>query len=140
MFKGSARQLKYLCIGMASVNTMFWERLYIDFKCYCVLAKVNNKHVVSSNGVIMFTYVARNHLCKLITILRLTRDFLLYKKRKRTTCLYDNIWMLRRTGIRALGACLLLYYSPRNQMTSCQYKLSKKLVRLIIEAQWVLSS
>ena len=134
------RKCKYLCIGMASVNTMFWERLYIDFKCYCVLAKVYNKHVVSSNGVIMFTYVARNHLCKLITILRLTRDFLLCKKRKRTTCLYDNIWMLRRTGSRALFACLLLYYSPRNQMTSCQYKLSKKLVRLIIEAQWVLSS
>ena len=30
------------------------------------------------------------------------------------------------------------FYSPRNQTTSCQYKLSKKLVQRIIEAQSVL--
>ena len=32
------------------------------------------------------------------------------------------------------------FYSPRNQTTSCQYKLSKKLVQHIIEAQSVLES
>ena len=32
------------------------------------------------------------------------------------------------------------FYSSRNQTTSCQYKLSKKLVQRIIEAQSVLPS
>ena len=32
------------------------------------------------------------------------------------------------------------FYSPRNQTISCQYKLSKKLVQRIIEAQSVLPS
>jgi len=32
------------------------------------------------------------------------------------------------------------FYSPRNQTTSCQYKLSIRLVQRIIEAQSVLPS
>jgi len=32
------------------------------------------------------------------------------------------------------------FYSPRNQTTSCQYKLSKNPVQRIIEAQSVLES
>ena len=37
--------------------------------------------------------------------------------------LYNKIWLLPRTWIRALG---LYFYSSRNQTTSYQYKLSKK--------------
>ena len=59
-----------------------------------------------------------------------------YAQRRKQTVYYLSV----KIWVRALGLCLLLFYSPRNQTTSCQYKLSKKLVQRIIEAQSVLPS
>ena len=66
----------------------------------------------------------------LYLILKRSRNFLLSQWRKQTVYyLSVNIW------VRAY-----YFYSPLNQITYCQYKLSKKLVQCIIEAQSVLPS
>ena len=54
-----------------------------------------------------------------------------YAQRRKRTMYYSTV----NTWVRAY-----YFYIPRNQTTSCQYKLSKKLVQSIIEAHSVLSS
>jgi len=54
-----------------------------------------------------------------------------YAQRRKQTVYYLSV----NIGVRAY-----YFYSSRNQTTSCQYKLSKKLVQRIIEAQSVLPS
>ena len=54
-----------------------------------------------------------------------------YAQRRKQTVYYLSV----NIGVRAY-----YFYSSRNPTTSCQYKLSKKLVQRIIEAQSVLPS
>ena len=81
---------------------------------------------IVDNGFVAYSDVVISK-CMCLKVFSKTVPRFLQCTNKETSCIlfYNKIWLLPQTQVRALGSSCY-FYLPRNQMTSCQYKLFQK--------------